>query len=62
MSPVIAIAGFFLAAVFSFVAAAVHVLRLNEVNFGLVIRAIFFLIIAVAVHAMSMKDDAPPVA
>ena len=58
----VAIAGFFLAAVLSLIAAAVQVLRLNVVNFGLVIRAILFLIIAIAVHAKSLKEDAPPVA
>ena len=58
----IAIAGFFLAAILSLIAASVQVLRLNVVNFGLVIRAIMFLIIAIAVHASSQKGDAPPVA
>jgi hypothetical protein len=58
----VAIAGFFLAAVLSLIAASIQVLRLNVVNFGLVIRAILFLIIALAVHAGSQKGDSPPVA
>ena len=58
----LAATGFFIAAILFFVAAAIQVLRLNAVNPTVVILAILFMIIAIGVHAASLKDNKPPVA
>jgi hypothetical protein len=62
MKPGFAVAGFVIAALLSLVAAIIHVLRLNAVNAPLVLCAITFFVVGLAVHAASLKDDAPPVA
>jgi hypothetical protein len=62
MMPGFAVAGFVSAAALSLVAATIHVLRLNAVNAPLVLVAIAFLVVGLTVHALSLEDDAPPVA
>ena len=58
----LAVAGFLFAAVLFFFAAAIQALRLNAVNPTFVILAILFMIIAIGVHAASLKDPKPPAA
>jgi len=57
----LAIAGFVVAAGVFLVAALLDVLRLKAVNAPLVLYAITSLAVAMAVHAASLRDDAPPV-
>jgi len=62
MKPGFAVAGFVIAALLSLLAATIHVLRLNAVNAPLVLTAITFFVLAIALHTIIVGDDAPPVA
>ena len=61
MKPGFAIAGFVIGALLSLLAATVHVLQLNAVNAPMVLSAITFVVLAVALHTISSSGDAPPV-
>ena len=56
----LAAAGFLVAAVLFAVTAAIQLLRNNTVNAALIVLAILFLIVAIAVNVRSRKGDAPP--
>ena len=56
----LAVAGFLVAAVLFAVTAAIQLLRNNTVNAALIVLAILFLIVVIAVNVRSRKGDAPP--